>query len=431
MFNNQAFQNKKILLYGFGISGKSCFNYLKKNNDVEIFDDDETLKNKKNRVFFPGFTKVRKNSYDYIVVSPGINIENCKLKKYLKKNINKLITELDIFYLIFPKNIKITVTGTNGKSSTCHMLFKIFRSIGIDARLVGNIGNPPLKEKKIKPETVFIIEASSYQIFYSKYFKTDYAAILNLTTDHLERHGNINKYAKAKLKLIINQEKKNICFIEKNNKILNKNILKSKIKSKIFRIVFNREKFFRDKINNIYLLDKNNLKNIHFIYFICKKFKISDKIIFKSLNKYQGLKFRKQIIYYGKNLIIINDSKSTSFSSTVGLLSTYKNIYWIVGGKFKKGDRFILNKKYYKNIRAYLIGLDKRKFLYQLKNKIKFIYLKNLKRALMKIKKDIKTDNKLKTILFSPAAASFDQFKNFEQRGYFFNLQTKKLLLNE
>ena len=215
MFNNQAFQNKKILLYGFGISGKSCFNYLKKNNDVEIFDDDETLKNKKNRVFFPDFTKVRKNSYDYIVISPGINIENCKLKKYLKKNINKLITELDIFYLIFPKNIKITVTGTNGKSSTCHMLFKIFRSNGIDARLVGNIGNPPLKEKKIKPETVFIIEASSYQIFYSKYFKTDYAAILNLTTDHLERHGNINKYAKAKLKLIINQEKKIFVLLKK------------------------------------------------------------------------------------------------------------------------------------------------------------------------------------------------------------------------
>ena len=218
---------------------------------------------------------------------------------------------------------------------------------------------------------------------------------------------------------------------EKNNKILNKNILKSKIKSKIFKIGFNKEKFFRNKINNIYLLDKNNFKNIHFIYFICKKFKISDKIIFKSLNKYQGLKFRKQIIYYGKKLIIINDSKSTSFSSTVGLLSTYKNIYWIVGGKFKKGDKFTLNKKYYKNIRAYLIGLDNRKFLYQLKNKIKFIYLKNLKRALMKIKKDIKTDNKLKTILFSPAAASFDQFKNFEQRGYFFNIQTKKLLLNE
>ena len=69
--------------------------------------------------------------------------------------------------------------------------------------------------------------------------------------------------------------------------------------------------------------------------------------------------------------------------------------------------------------------------MYQLKNKIKFIYLKNLKKALKKIKKDIKTDNKLKTILISPAAASFDQFKNFEQIGYFFNLQTKKLLLNE
>ena len=430
MFNNKAFQNKKILIYGFGISGKSCFNYLKKNNDVEIFDDDETLKNKKNRVFFPVATKVRKNIYDYIVISPGINIENCKLKKYLKKNINKLITEFDIFYLTFPKNIKITITGTNGKSSTCHMLFKIFRSIRADVRLVGNIGNPPLKEKKISPQTIFIIEASSYQIFYSKYFKTDYAAILNLATDHLERHGNINNYAKAKLKLIFNQESRKNCFIEKNNRILNTNILKSKIKSKILKIVFNKEKYFRDKINNIYLLDKNNLKNIHFIYFICKKFKISDKIIFRSLNKYQGLKYRKQIIYYGKKLIIINDSKSTSFSSTVGLLSSYKNIYWIVGGKFKKGDKFTLNKKYYKNIKAYLIGLDKRKFVHQFKNKIKFIYLKNLRSAIMKIKKDIKTDKKLKTILFSPAAASFDQFKNFEQRGYFFNLQTKKLKLN-
>ena len=168
------------------------------------------------------------------------------------------------------------------------------------------------RKKKISPQTIFIIEASSYQIFYSKYFKTDYAAILNLATDHLERHGNINNYAKAKLKLIFNQSKKN-CFIEKNNRILNTNILKSKIKSKILKIVFNKEKYFRDKINNIYLLDKNNLKNIHFIYFICKNLKFRTKIIFRSLNKYQGLKYRKQIIYYGKKLIIINDSKSQVF----------------------------------------------------------------------------------------------------------------------
>ena len=91
-------------------------------------------------------------------------------------------------------------------------------------------------------------------------------------------------------------------------------------------------------------MDKNSLNNIHFVYKISKKFKIPDNKIFSSLNLFKGLKFRKQIIYDKPNLIIINDSKSTSFSSTIGLLSSYNNIYWIVGGMFKKGDKFILEK---------------------------------------------------------------------------------------
>ena len=108
------------------------------------------------------------------------------MKKFLIKNKTKIITELDIFSLIFPNNTKITITGTNGKSTTCQMLFDIFKSSNLDVRLVGNIGNPPLLEKNIKKRTIFIIEASSYQISYSKYFKSDHAAILNLSPDHLE-----------------------------------------------------------------------------------------------------------------------------------------------------------------------------------------------------------------------------------------------------
>ena len=86
------------------------------------------------------------------------------------------------------------------------MIYDIFKTKNFDVRLVGNIGNPPLTEKKIK-KTIFIIEASSYQIDYNKYFKTDYMAILNLNVDHLERHKNIYKYAKAKIKLIKSQQK--------------------------------------------------------------------------------------------------------------------------------------------------------------------------------------------------------------------------------
>ena len=323
--------------------------------------------------------------------------------------------------------MKITITGTNGKSTTCQMLYNIFKLKKYDVRLVGNIGRSPLEEKKLEKQTIFIIEASSYQISYSKYFKTDYAAILNLNIDHLERHKDLNKYAQAKIKLIYGQEKNKLSFIEKDNLIINRNILKKKIKSKVIKITYNKNNFFKKKFNNYYLLDKNNLNNIHFIYKISKLFKISNNMIFKSLNLFKGLKFRKQIIYDKSNLKIINDSKSTSFSSTSGLLSTYTNIYWIVGGKFKKGDKFILEKKYYKNIKAYIIGLTNSHFINQFKNKIDFKYLKHLKNAVLAIKKDIKKDEKKKIVLFSPAAASFDQFRDFEHRGNYFNLLIKKI----
>ena len=429
MFGQKNFINKKILIYGLGLSGKSCFKYLFKKNNIIVYDDNNSLKNRKNKNFFLNKNRIIKQEFDYIVLSPGIDIKKCKLKKFLFKNKKKIITELDIFYLIFPKNIKVTITGTNGKSTTCQMIYDIFKSNNLDVRLVGNIGNSPLLEKKVRKKTMFIIEASSYQIFYSKYFKTDHAAILNLSADHLERHGNINEYAKAKLKLIFNQDKNKQSYIEKNNLIINKNIFKKKIKSKLNKLNYNKETFFKKRIHNIYLLDQNNLNNIHFVYLICKKFKFSDDKIFKSLNKFKGLKFRKQIIHNRDNLKIINDSKSTSFSSTTGLLSTYKNIYWIVGGMFKKGDKFSLHKKYHKNITAYIIGLNKNYFVNQFKHKIKFKFSGNLKNAILTIKKEIKNDTNNKTILFSPAAASFDQFENFEQRGEYFNKIIKKIIL--
>ena len=429
MLGKKTFYKNKILIYGLGLSGTSCFQYLSKKNIITVFDDNSSLKNKKNKSYFLSKNKIFKTEFDFIVLSPGIDIKKCKLKNYLLNNKKKIITELDIFYLTYPENLKITITGTNGKSTTCQMLFNIFKSNKLDVRLVGNIGRPPLLEKGIKNKTIFIIEASSYQISYSKFFKTDYAAILNLSPDHLERHGNVKEYAKAKLKLIFDQNKNNYSYIENNNQIINKQIHNKKIKSKLKKINYCKEIFFKKKIKNIYLLDKNNLNNIHFVYSICKNFKISDSIIFSSLNKFKGLRFRKQIIYNKPNLIIINDSKSTTFSSASGLLCSYKNIYWIVGGMFKKGDKFFLKKKYYKNIKAYIIGLNKKYFVSQFRNKIKFRYFGNLKKAMLAIKKEIKNDISLKTILFSPAAASFDQFKNFEDRGFYFNKIAKNIFI--
>lgn len=422
------FNNQNILIYGFGKSGRACFKYLRKNNKIEIYDDKKSSipKNlKKNSI---NKTKLTSVNFDRIVVSPGIDINKCTLKKYLSKNKSKIISELDIFYLNNIKNKKITITGTNGKSTTSKLLHDVLKKHGKDVRLVGNIGNPLLSEKNIKPQTIFVIEASSYQIEYSKYFKTDFAIILNISPNHLERHRTFKNYIKSKFRLIKSQKKNSFAFIEKNNNFLKEELKKNKINSKIIKVNLKISNKIKKKIKNPYFENKNNLNNLKFVLEISKKLKLKNQKVFKVVNSFKELNFRQQILYKNKKLLIINDSKSTSFSSSINLLESYKNIYWLVGGRFKKGDNFVLNKKYYKNINAYIFGKRKIFFVKNLINKIKYKTFDNIKRALVEIIIDAKKNNLSPVnIIFSPSAASFDQFSNFEERGKNFNYLVRKL----
>jgi len=339
------FQKKNILIYGFGISGFASFKFLKKKNDCRIIDDKKLnlpLRFKKKRI---NYWQLNQKNFDYIVISPGIDINNCKLSKYLKKNKSKIITDLDIFYLNFPKIKKITITGTNGKSTTSKLLYDVFKAHKKDVRLTGNIGKPILLEKKIKKNSFFIIEASSYQLEYSKFFKSNYSLLLNLSPDHIERHGSFNNYVKAKFKLIKNQSKDDFAFIESNNNLLNHLVKKNKVKSKILKVNFKSYLIYDNLIKNNYFKNISTLSNLSFVFAISKIFKFKFKKIIEITNKFKGLKFRQQIIYNSKKLMIINDSKSTSFSSTIPLLELNKNIYWILGGLAKKGDKLKLNKK--------------------------------------------------------------------------------------
>ena len=422
------FNNQNILIYGFGKSGRACFKYLRKNNKIEIYDDKKSSISKNLKKNSINKTKLTSVNFDRIVVSPGIDINKCTLKKYLSKNKSKIISEMDIFYLNNIKNKKITITGTNGKSTTSKLLHDILKKHGKDVRLVGNIGNPLLSEKNIKPQTIFVIEASSYQIEYSKYFKTDFAIILNISPNHLERHRTFKNYIKSKFRLIKSQKKNSFAFIEKNNNFLKEELKKNKINSKIIKVNLKISNKIKKKIKNPYFENKNNLNNLKFVLEISKKLKLKNQKIFKVVNSFKELNFRQQILYKNKKLLIINDSKSTSFSSSINLLESYKNIYWLVGGRFKKGDNFVLNKKYYKNINAYIFGKRKIFFVKNLINKIKYKTFDNIKRALVEIIIDAKKNNLSPVnIIFSPSAASFDQFSNFEERGKNFNYLVRKL----
>ena len=345
MQKKTIFYKKNFLIYGFGKSGCASYKFLYKKNNCKIIDDNKQNIPSKYNCEIINYKQLQKNNFDYIVLSPGIDILKCKLSAYLKKNSTKIITELDIFYLSYPNIKKITITGTNGKSTTSKLLYDVLKKHGKDVRLTGNIGNPVLLETNFKNSTFFIIEASSYQLEYSKFFKSEYSLILNLSPDHLERHGNFKNYIKAKFKLIQSQSKNDYAFIEKKNNLLKNLIKEDKSKSKIYRVNYKKYQKYYKFIINDYFRNIPNFKNLSFIFAISKNLKLSLKKIINVANKFKQLDFRQQIIYRSKKLVIINDSKSTSLSSTLPLLESFTNIYWILGGMAKKGDQLKLKKK--------------------------------------------------------------------------------------
>ena len=427
--NKNIFLGKKILIYGLGKSGVSSYKFLKNKADLYLFDDNikKNIKLKSN-LRLNTLKEISKINIDKIIISPGIDISKCKLSKTLKKNSSKIYTDLDIFYSFY-KNKSITITGTNGKSTTAQILYEVLQDQKYDVRLIGNIGNPALSEKKIVKHTIFVIEASSYQLEYSQIFSSKYAAILNIAPDHIERHKNLKNYITAKFKLLVSQPNNATAFINKNDPLITKKIDNNNLKQKIIKIDSKKSNKIYNQIKNEYFLSSGNKENLSFVLKILKIFKLNNKILLKTLNKFKGLKYRQQIIFKNKNLIIINDSKSTSFASSENLLKNLNYVYWILGGIPKKSDQFKLSKKHCKNFKAYIFSKHYKEFKKNLKNKIIVKNLKDLKDILKEIFLDIKKKKlKKNIILFSPAGASFDNFKNFEDRGLYFNKLVKKFI---
>ena len=423
----------RFCVYGLGATGQSVINYLNRErkyfSDYYVWDDDAAKRN-----FFgvhKGEKKVKAkfseiiDFTDFIVLSPGISLKKAKLKKKLIKNRHKIITDLDLFYLLNPEIKTIVVTGTNGKSTTCKILEHILRKNNINVRLGGNIGKPVL-DLDLKNKPLVIIEASSFQLAYSKYIKPDYALILNVTKDHLDWHGSYKNYVDSKFKIFSKQKRNNFAFI--SNKILLKKFKKEKYKSKLEFVNIESYNKIKNGIKNDYLNSESNEENMSFIYALSKILKIDETPLVNSLKSFKGLPHRHEIFYKKGNKIFINDSKATSFEATKSALRSNKNIFWIVGGLPKVGDRFQLGRIKKNIIKAYIIGKNISFFRKQIGKTIPFTVSKNMQNAVNNIFKDLKSGkNSRKTILLSPAAASFDQFNNFENRGNYF----KKLIVKK
>jgi UDP-N-acetylmuramoylalanine--D-glutamate ligase len=419
MLQISKLKERSFLVYGLGLSGLSVIRFFKKNKfkNFKIWDDKQTNLLKSHRT---QNLDLILNQVDYIVLSPGIStFKNKKLRKYKKK----IITDIDLFFLSNYKSKSIVVTGTNGKSTTCKLIAHLLKKNKLKFSLGGNIGTPILDTKNSKNNYV-IIEASSYQLSHSQFIAPDFAFFLNLTNDHLEWHGSMKNYLNSKLKIFNHQTSKQFAIINKNFKkiFLKKNYLSKFILPE--KKEYNKIKY---KINNDYLTSNINDENMSFIYSFSKLLKIRQESFIDAMETFKGLPHRFEIFFKKKGVTFINDSKATSFVATQSALSSLKNIYWILGGLPKKGDK--VNLSQYKNniVKCYLIGKNINFFKKQIKGKLVFSITKNLKNSIIQISKDIKLQKDVKkSVLLSPAAASFDQFINFEKRGEEFKKLCRK-----
>lgn len=420
---NNLIKKNSYAIYGLGLSGKSTLNFLRRKKIKKIYtwDDKKKIRTKKKIDFF----KKALNKVDYIVISPGININKTKFKSTLHKNKKKIITDLDLFYIQNLPVKSIMITGTNGKSTTCKLLQHVLRTSKIDAQLGGNIGKPVL-DLKVKKNSIVIIEASSFQLSYLKFAKPTFAIILNITKDHLDWHRTLKNYRESKFKIFSKQDNKDKAVLGKKDHI--KKFKKKYFKSKLIKMhAGSMHKFLKKNIKNQYLLTSPNLENVSFVYKLSTILKIKENIILKALNTFKGLPHRNETFYNRNGIKFVNDSKATSFDAAQHSLKHYKNIFWIVGGLPKLNDKFKLQKVKKNIIKSYVIGKSINFFKKQINGKLDCKSSITIEKALQDIIKDLfLLKKKQATILLSPASASYDQFKNFVERGnYFKNLTLK------
>jgi len=432
MFNICDKRNKNALILGGAKSGLAVSKILEKKLNCKIFVfDEKSLRLKYPRVSIDEIEKIL-NKIDFAVKSPGIPDNHKIIKKLREKNI-PIYSEIEVGLAFMKSKNTIMITGTNGKSTTAYLTYLIlseyFKKKGRKAVLCGNIGTPLTSLiHKIKKNDWVVIEVSSYQIQDSSYIKPKIAVILNITPDHIEHHGSFRNYIKAKFKIFSNMDKDDTLIINDDDKILKK----IKADTRILRFSFtHRLDAYYKKGRIIVKKDgknlsfrpskipgKHNIENQMASILIATEIGIDKKVIQKVLDKFKGLEHRIEFVREIDGVRYINDSKATNVDSTLTALKSCgkrKNIYLILGGRHKNSPYTPLIpyiKKYVKKVLA--VGDATPIIFKDLKDVVEIIDAKNIKNAVMIAKNDAKRGD---IVLLSPACASFDQFKNFEERG--------------
>ena len=412
-------ENKKIAIWGLGKEGISTLQFIQNNNikckEIEILDTKDLPK-------IEGTKKLNKteelNKYDLIFKSPGIVADKSKI------DIDKLTSQTEEFIKILSEQI-IGITGTKGKSTTSSLTYTILKNYYPNTVLVGNIGIPCFNAiNEIDEDTKIVFELSCHQLEFIRY-SPHIAVILDLYPDHLDHYKTFENYINAKLNINKFQKDEDILIFGETckkyiNSTINNNIcINDYIKNRTITINDKKIEILENETN---LMGEHNFFDIAVSYYICSEvYKISNEEFKTALNKFKGLAHRLEYVTTKDNVAYYDDSISTIGETTIEGIKALKKVNTIIlGGMDRKIDYsnledFILDEP---NLENLILMPDTGTRIYkelEEKGNTKKCYLvDNLEEAVKKAKEVTKKDT---ICLFSPAAASYGFFKNFEERG--------------
>jgi UDP-N-acetylmuramoylalanine--D-glutamate ligase len=346
-----------------------------------------------------------------------------------------VVGDLELLYRASPEATIICITGTNGKSTTTTLIGHILQDAGIYCQVGGNLGTPALDLRWIgKGEGVYVIEASSYQLDLIDTARFRVAVFLNITPDHLDRHGDMAGYVKAKCRMFANQQVGDTAVIAVDDEYTQAIAKTEQAKGAASVVTASAAGHAADiQVVDGMLIDgdiridlrsiesltgQHNWQNAAVAYAAARAVGVAPQAIERAMRSFAGLRHRLQLVKTIRGVRFINDSKATNADATANALAPYRNIYWILGGKAKAGGISSLQAFFPHVAHAFLIGEAAQDFAATLEGHVPYTDAVTLEVAVQLAAAQVFADQKEgAVVLLSPACASFDQFKSFEHRG--------------
>jgi len=388
----RAFAGKEYAVYGLARSGlATAAALIASGAEVTAWDAKEEARAKA-----PAGTRIEKldeadlSHFDSLVVTPGLPLNRHPIAQRARDAGVEIIGDIELFARArpeLPPHKVVGITGTNGKSTTTALIHHILKTAGVPTTMGGNIGLPILAQDPLPEGGVYVLELSSYQIDLTQSLDCDVAVLLNITPDHLDRYESFEAYAASKERLLA---------MSTGDAILG------------------RENLGLDQSHWPALQGPHNAQNAAAAMEACRILGLGDGEIEQGLRSYPGLPHRMERIREKDGVLFVNDSKATNPTATAPALAAFDRIRWICGGQAKTDNLNECAPHFGHVAKAYTIGEASELFAGLLSRHMTVAKCETLERAVGAAAMEAEAGE---TVLLSPACASFDQFRDFEDRG--------------